>query len=177
VAGQAAVAQPVAPVAQAVGDARPRASDAHLPVTDQVARHLTSFRTLRDGTHRTVLRLAPEHLGELTMTVDVRAGTVHLAVAGSGTAIAALRDGLGQLRDHLGEAGLDLGELSLQQDSGGSPRGQSKAFDLGGGSTGRRPDDTDRQGGGSAPRPAPRPSFPATRADGSPRSGGIDVLA
>jgi flagellar hook-length control protein FliK len=60
-----------------------------------------------------VLHLAPEHLGELTLTVDVRAGTVALAVAGQDGALAGLRDGLAQLRTALAEAGLDLGDVSM----------------------------------------------------------------
>ena len=80
-------------------------------------RHLTSVRALRDGGHRTVLRLDPEHLGEVTVTVDVRGADVRMAVSGGAEALAALRDGLGHLRSSLAASGLDLGDVALHPDA------------------------------------------------------------
>jgi Flagellar hook-length control protein FliK len=92
------------------------AGAASTSVPDQVLRHLTSVRALREGGHRTVLRLEPEHLGAVTVTVDVRAGAVRMAVSGGAEALAAVREGLGHLRTSLASSGLDLGDVSLRTD-------------------------------------------------------------
>ena len=55
--------------------------------------------------------------------VDVRAGAVHLAMAGSEAALATLRDQLGDLRDQLSRSGLDLGDVTLRQDAADPGRG------------------------------------------------------
>jgi flagellar hook-length control protein FliK len=130
-------------------------------VSDQIARHLTGMRTLRDGTHHTVLHLTPDHLGPVTMTVDVRSGTVQLAVVGSESAVAALREGIADLRDQLSRSGLDLGDVSMRQDSADPGRGGP-----------------DRQAQQGAPQPGTQPG-PQTGAqtgaglsgDGTPRRG------
>jgi flagellar hook-length control protein FliK len=127
-AGPAGGPTPVAgllPGAQAAGpgtaDAPGSASPATPapPVADQVARYLVGVRTLRDGTHRTVLHLSPEHLGEVTITVEVRAGAVRLHVAGGDAALGALGQGMADLRSQLADAGLDLADVSLRPDAGG----------------------------------------------------------
>ncbi len=87
-------------------------------VPDQVLRHLVSVRALREGGHRTVLRLDPEHLGEVTLTVDVRAGSVRLAVSGGAEAVSAVQAGLAHLRSSLAESGLALGDVALRPDAG-----------------------------------------------------------
>ena len=86
-------------------------------IATQVARQVTSLRTLTTGTQHTVLHLTPEHLGALTLTIDVRAGQVSLGIAGGQAALSTLREGLGQLRDQLAQAGLGLGDVSLTQSS------------------------------------------------------------
>ena len=79
--------------------------------------------TLRDGTHRTVMHLSPDHLGDLTVTVDVRGASVQLSMSGEATAIATLREGMNHLRDQLSDAGLDLGSVALQDSATeGSPQ-------------------------------------------------------
>jgi len=83
----------------------------------QVARHLGAVRTLSDGSHHTVLRLSPEHLGDLTVTIDVQGANVQVSMAGQSAAIATLRGGLDELRRQLSEAGLDLGSIALQDNA------------------------------------------------------------
>jgi flagellar hook-length control protein FliK len=63
------------------------------------------------------VRLDPEHLGPLTLTVSVRAGKVRLAVSGSPEALSALDASMNGLRDQLGSAGLGLDGVSLQPTS------------------------------------------------------------
>ncbi len=133
--GHPGLSGPTAPTPAAGGTTAVPPSGPHVTPQDlaqQVTRHLTGLRTLTDGTHRTVLHLAPEHLGELTLTVDVRAGTVALAMSGQDTALTVLRDGLNQLRDALARSGLDLGQVSMTVADPGSDRGrdpqQDKAF-------------------------------------------------
>ncbi|MGZ4611847.1 MAG: flagellar hook-length control protein FliK [Kineosporiaceae bacterium] len=124
-------------------------------VPDQVLRHLTSVRALREGGHRTVLRLEPDHLGELTVTVDVRSGAVRMAVSGGAEALAAIRGGLGHLRTSLADSGLNLGDVALRPDAGGTSA--APAASTGPGADGR------------APGSGPRPDAGAGSADGEPR--------
>jgi flagellar hook-length control protein FliK len=114
-------------------------------VPDQVLRHLESVRALRDGGHRTVLRLDPEHLGAVTVTVDVRAGAVRMAVAGTSEALAAVREGIAHLRSALADAGLDLGDVALRPEAAlssgsSSSSGTSNAPDGQATPNGPRPD-------------------------------------
>jgi flagellar hook-length control protein FliK len=60
------------------------------------------------------MHLNPEHLGAMTLTVDVRAGHVRLGVTGGETALDALRSGMGGLRDQLAASGLQLDDVRLQ---------------------------------------------------------------
>jgi flagellar hook-length control protein FliK len=158
-----AVTGQATPGTAATGAASP-ATSAQAPATDpqpiaaQIARHLTSVRTLRDGTQHTVLHLSPEHLGQLTLTVDVRAGAVALTVAGGEAALSALRDGLSDLRDQLGQSGLDLGDVTLRQDAGNPGNGGRDRSDATAqqwtSDGGRR--DGSSPGGGSTPRGSTR---------------------
>jgi hypothetical protein len=79
-------------------------------------------RALGEGGHRTVLRLDPEHLGAVTLTVDVHAGSVRMTVSGGADALAAVREGLAQLRSSLAQAGLDLGDVALRADGVQAPQ-------------------------------------------------------
>lgn len=96
------------------------------PVTDQIAAALNQYligtRMLKDGTHRAVIRLAPEHLGEVTVTLDVRGGSVRIDLIAGPQAIGALRADLGDLHDQLAQSGLQLDDVSLSQ-SGSSSLG------------------------------------------------------
>ncbi len=131
--GSTPVTGPPAPVAAGSTEGTaPTGGGPQTPATPQamatqVARHITGLRTLNDGTHRTVVHLSPEHLGDLTLTVDVRAGSVQLAMAGEQAAIATLRDGLSQLRDQLADAGLDLGAVSLRDNASDPGKDQRQA--------------------------------------------------
>src|SRR3712207_29068 len=83
-------------------------------VTDQVTRHLLAARTLRDGTRETVLHLAPEQLGPVTVTLQVRGGDVRLDLAAGDLALAALRADLGGLREGLSRSGMELTDVTLR---------------------------------------------------------------
>ncbi|HVN13059.1 MAG TPA: flagellar hook-length control protein FliK [Kineosporiaceae bacterium] len=134
------------------------------PVPDQVLRHLTAVRALREGWHRTVLRLEPEHLGEVTVTLDVRSGAVRMAVSGGAEALAAVREGLGHLRSSLADSGLDLGDVALRPEAAAAgaaatdgPAPALDGRDLGSGS---RPDT-----GAHSPDGDPPPGREQRRAD------------
>jgi flagellar hook-length control protein FliK len=169
------------PAAASAGPAQP------VTVPDQVLRHLESVRALRDGGSRTVLRLEPEHLGAVTVTVDVRAGAVRMAVTGAAEALAAVREGIAHLRAALADAGLDLGDVALRPDAPGpsgsasssgpadspdgqaSPNGPRPDRGADGSSPGdRRPARQHDQGSPAAPdRPdAVRPRQPAAASTG-----------
>ena len=151
-----------------------RTSDITDQVAAQIGRQLLGARTLRDGTHHTVLRLSPEHLGDVTITLDVRAGGVRLDLAAGSVALAALQADLGQLRDDLAGSGLDLGDVTLSSaDAGGTgTNGQPRD---------PRPDPTPRGPagpGGGFGSSAGTPGEPAAPPrPGRKRSGGLDVLA
>jgi len=116
-------------------------------IAAQVARQVTGLRTLTTGTQHTVLHLTPEHLGALTLTIDVRAGQVSLGIAGGQAALSTLREGLGQLRDQLAQAGLGLGDVSLNQTSA-SPSDAG----AGNGNASARPDQAGQPGEPGQPR-------------------------
>jgi Flagellar hook-length control protein FliK len=154
----------------ASGPGRTDAPTSTVPVPDQVLRHLASVRALREGGHRTVLRLEPEHLGEVTVTVDVRAGAVRMAVSGGTAALAAVRDGLQHLRASLADSGLDLGDVALRPDAASAvPAATSSAApgsDDGDPVSGTRPDAGTGAGAtGGEQRPARE----------QPRAGPVDV--
>jgi hypothetical protein len=155
----------------AAHDGRPGSPSVPEPVLTQIAKHLATQRALRDGTQHTVLRLAPEHLGALTLTLDVRGGAVHLAVAGSEAALATLRDGLAGLRQELSSSGLDLADVTLRQDTAdpGQPGAQNQQASPGSGGGGRRDDAP----GETAPGPDPartRDVRPGATATAPPRT-------
>jgi hypothetical protein len=97
-------------------------------VSRQITRHLLGARTLGDGSHQTVMRLSPEQLGEVTVTLEVRAGAVRMDLLAAPAALAALQADLGELRDQLAGSGLDLADVTLRQPDagGGSPSGRDQ---------------------------------------------------
>jgi flagellar hook-length control protein FliK len=120
------------PMTSAAAEANPtsnhstRTSEITDQVMAQVGRQLQGARMLRDGTHHTVLRLSPEHLGDVTITLDVRAGGIRLDLAAGAQALVALQADLSQLRDDLAGSGLDLGEVTLSsQNTGPGTNGQA----------------------------------------------------
>jgi Flagellar hook-length control protein FliK len=164
-AGPAATPAPAGPASPA---------GATMPISDQVVaqiqRQLQGARTLRDGTHHAVLRLSPEHLGDVTIALDVRAGGVRLDLAAGPQAISALQSDLGRLRDDLAGAGLNLGDVTLHSNDAG---GQAFARDRGQGDP----------AAAGADAPAPIGPAPAVNAPGRAPvpgrrlDGGIDLLA
>ena len=134
-------------------------------VPDQVLRHLTSVRALREGGHRTVLRLDPEQLGEVTLTVDVRGSSVRLAVSGGAEAVGAVHAGLAHLRSSLAESGLALDDVALRPDG---TAGTGVGAGLGSG-TGTGTDPRDPNG-----RPFTTPDGSASGDPGRGRTGGGD---
>jgi flagellar hook-length control protein FliK len=144
------------------------------PVSDQIAaqisRQLQGARTLSDGTHHAVLRLSPEHLGDVTITLDVRGGGVRLDLVAGPQAITALQADLGRLRDDLAGSGLNLGDVSLHSQE---PGGQSFGRDRGEngpptGSSGSGP----AGAGSGSPTSRPEPQVAAGRR----LDGGLDLL-
>jgi flagellar hook-length control protein FliK len=84
-------------------------------VAEQVNRQLLGARALRDGSHRAVIRLSPEHLGDVTITLNVHAGSVRMDLLAGPTAIGALQANLHDLRDQMAQSGLRLDDVSLRQ--------------------------------------------------------------
>ncbi len=183
--------------AGAPGDGAAAGRPAADAVPDQVLQHLTAVRALRDGGHRTVLRLDPEHLGEVTLTLDVRDGAVRLSVSGGAEALEALRSGLGDLRSSLAEAGLALDDVRLRPetatgtapgtgDDRGRPPGGADAGSTGGPGAGSgrdgRAGDSGGEGGrdGRAadlwrPDPVPRPVSRSAHPDDAGTGSSLDV--
>ena len=107
------------------------------PVTDQVTRHVLAARSLGDGTRETVLHLTPDHLGPVTVTLQVQGSDVRLDLAANDAALAALNADLGELRDGLSASGLELTDVTLRPDDDGSQQQQPGAL-AGPGRPGRR---------------------------------------
>jgi hypothetical protein len=95
------------------------------PVVDQVTRHVLAARSLGDGIRETVLHLTPDHLGAVTVTLQVQGTDVRLDLAANQAALDTLNAGLGELRDELGAAGLDLTDVTLRPDDGGRQEGRA----------------------------------------------------
>jgi flagellar hook-length control protein FliK len=145
------------------------------PVNDQIAglvnRFMIGSQTFKDGTHRAVIKLAPEHLGEVTVTLDVRAGGVTLDLIAGPQAISALKADLADLRDQLAQSGLRLDDVSLSQSGAasggaGTPDGRERWL---GNQSGPGPFAT---GSRATANPAPTAPTPLRAAE----SGRLDVL-
>jgi flagellar hook-length control protein FliK len=162
IAGQPAAVDPKS------GSAVPAPTALSSQIMAQVNQHLIGTRILNDGTHRAVIRLAPDHLGEVTVTLDVRAGNVRMDLIAGPQAISALQADLTELRDQLAQSGLQLGDVSLSQPG------------LTGGGAGS-PDGRERWGGANSPAAAQAqlgaPIEPAgTRPRTATGEGRLDVL-
>jgi flagellar hook-length control protein FliK len=96
-------------------------------VTDQVTRHVLAARSLGDGTRETVLHLTPDHLGPVTVTLQVQGSDVRLDLAANGAALAALNADLGELRDGLSASGLDLTDVTLRPSDDGAQQQQGRS--------------------------------------------------
>ena len=88
-------------------------------LAQQVSQYLMGTQTLRDGTHRAVIKLSPENLGEVTVTMDVKGNSVRMHLIAGPEAIGALRNDLHGLRDQLAQSGLKLDDVSLAQSGPG----------------------------------------------------------
>jgi flagellar hook-length control protein FliK len=115
-----------------------------------------------DGTHRLTVEISPEELGPVRLTVAMRAGEVHLLLAGSSeVSREALRAALPELRKLLDAAGLATGTFDVQPDQSDS-RPDWSGLSRGG--------PHDQTGPGRAERPPPRdrPEADAVGSDGAP---------
>ncbi len=85
---------------------------------ENLSRLVQSIRVqARDGVSNATLRLNPEHLGEVTVTIRVEAGTVSAVVrAEAGDVRQWLRGQEQSIRSALAEQGLLLDELVVEQD-------------------------------------------------------------
>jgi flagellar hook-length control protein FliK len=115
--------------AQAGAPMTPAAPLPQQPVIDQVIHHLTkqhliTSRNLRDGTHQAIIHLNPDNLGQVTVTMDVRAGEVRLDLAAGQQALSTLGNDLGQLRSQFAGAGLNLTDVTLSAQTADSGAGQ-----------------------------------------------------
>lgn len=98
---------------QAAG-AAPASPSHHSAVLDQVLPVVPRLVTRGDGTQRLTLRLHPEELGEVRLTVTVRNNTVDVTLAAGSTAQEALRDGSPHLRALLDAAGHTTGQVVIR---------------------------------------------------------------
>jgi flagellar hook-length control protein FliK len=112
---------------EATGSATRSAEQHSPPVSDQVTRHVLAARSLGDGTRETVLHLTPDHLGPVTVTLQVQGSDVRLDLAANQAALAALNADLGDLRDGLSASGLSLTDVTMRpDDAGNAPQQQGR---------------------------------------------------
>lgn len=188
-ADQAGQATPSVEATQAPHRATEAAPTTHVTrsAAAQVVPELTRLVQAGPGTHRMVLRLDPEHLGDVRITLTVHPGGVRVRMAtGSEDARAALSDGLPDLQRALGAAaGRPAGETQvavLHQPAGQqspSQQGQGTAYDggtpwtqsdAGQASDHQTPGDRPQAGDRDAGRPA-RTQVDTTARDGSQGAG------
>jgi hypothetical protein len=120
-AGAAAVAPAVTGATSLTGPAGrgAGASARAAAVLDQVLPAVPRVVQRGDGTSRLTLKLHPDDLGEVRLTVTVRARTVDITLAAGPEARAALSDGSGRLRSLLEGIGHTTGEVTLRDLAGG----------------------------------------------------------
>lgn len=104
-AAQAAL--PAVPVATSSAAAPPAAPVAHAPVMAQVVPEVTRLVSRGNGVHRLTMRLQPEALGEVRVTLTVRDGGVQVHLSGGEDAARALAEGAPELRRVLELAGAE----------------------------------------------------------------------
>ena len=111
-----------APLARSGPDAAaaPSAAPAPTPAA-QLLPVLLPFRRSPDGVHELTVRLQPEELGPVQVTISVRDGSVHVhLLADSPASRDALRQALPSLRSEVERAGLATGSFDVSTQSGGS---------------------------------------------------------
>jgi flagellar hook-length control protein FliK len=151
------------------------------PVTDQVTRHVLAARSLGDGTRETVLHLAPDHLGAVTVTLQVQGSDVRLDLAANAAALAALNADLGELRDGLNASGLELTDVTLRPDDGSGQQQPGRSpgqegpgdgrQDGGPAGDGRSTDGRSRQPGGTGTAPGTDTGPRTERSTGTDEAG------
>jgi flagellar hook-length control protein FliK len=149
-------------------------------VTGQVFPEISRMVSRGDGTHRITMKLSPEALGDVRVTLTVRNGEVHVRMVGSELAQQALRAGAPDLQRLL-----DLGGASSSQvvvgDQPSADAGLPNGTAAHSGHTDHRTagtrhgDTTARDGsaGGSQPRPPIDPT--AIRGAVTRTRSGVDV--
>ena len=172
-------AHPAAP-----GTAAP--ATVHVPVADQVFGEASRLVSRGDGTHRITIKLQPEALGDVHVTLSVKNGEVHVDLAADRNAHHALIEGASELHRLLESVGAKTSDIVVKDlpsfnpnrsDLLGQPGGQHGA----GGreqspdqTAGKQSGETSARDGGTTGAAAGRqssPIDPGTRT----RSAGVDV--
>lgn len=131
-----------------------------------VAPHIAAMRRLNSGDHELRVLMRPHELGEVSVSVRLIDGAVHVSMDGAlASTRDLLRDSLASLRTALTDAGVNVGSTDIGSGAfqGGDPKGESRTGSASATSTESRSGTTQTS---SLPRTI-------TRA----RPGGIDVLA
>lgn len=167
-----------APSAPSVGPSTSTTDHRPLPVATQLGPEVTRLVSRGDGVHRLTMRLQPEALGEVRVTLTLRHGEVHVRLAAGDEAQRALAEGAPELRRVLELAGASDPRIVVRDLSGtpgptspstapapGGGGGRDDAFTPGTGGggghdqhAGTRGGTTARDGltdGASPPRPEP----------------------
>lgn len=138
---ESATTQPIATVAPAAApaaldtavSARPAPPPAP-PAMEQLHPVITRLATSGgDGVHRLTVRLHPEELGPVQITVVVRDGAVQVSLTALDDAQAVLQSGTPELRRMLEEAGLPGVDVDVQGGFGGGDREQRTESPVSGG--------------------------------------------
>ncbi|GAB3241661.1 flagellar hook-length control protein FliK [Kineosporia babensis] len=102
-------------------------------VAEQVSAQLSAqLRNLPNGSHRAVIHLSPEELGDVKVTLSVNNGDVRMDLIAAPAALSQLQAGLSDLREQMSQAGLNLSDVTMDAspdpssgDSAGSGAQQS----------------------------------------------------
>ena len=156
---------------QAPAAGQPAAPQPPNPVAAQVFPEVSRMLTRGDGSHRIVLKLSPEALGEVRVVLTVRHGEVQVRMAGGEAARMALAQGAPELHRLLEAAGATSTQVSVGDQTSTGHDGRATAQD--GQQWGDR-DHTDHRGAGTRTGDTsardgdtigtqPRPADPGTR--------------
>jgi flagellar hook-length control protein FliK len=118
-----------------------------VPVVSQVVPEVTRLVSRGDGVHRLTMRLQPEGLGDVRVTLTVRDGEVDVRLAAGDDARRALLEGAPELRRVLELAGATEARVLVRDLGGSTTPGGQQAWSQPGHQAGNQPGHQDSSTG------------------------------
>lgn len=137
-----------APVVPATTPTAPAEGARPVPVVSQVVPEVTRLVSRGDGVHRLTMRLQPEGLGDVRVTLTVRDGEVDVRLAAGDDARRALLEGAPELRRVLELAGATEARVLVRDLAGSTAPGGQQAWSQAGPQPGHQDSSTGTHGTG-----------------------------